>query len=64
VGLTARTLEVLQMTANGFTAGQIATRLKISESTAKDHRHRAIVALGACNGTHAVAIALRGRIIT
>jgi DNA-binding CsgD family transcriptional regulator len=57
--LTAREEEVLAGAADGETAAQTGARLYLSSETVKGYRKRIIAKLGARNGTHAVALALR-----
>ena len=57
--LTPREAEVLAGAAEGETAAQTGARLFLSSETVKDYRKRIIAKLGARNGTHAVALALR-----
>ena len=57
--LTPREREVLAGAAEGETAAQTGARLFLSSETVKDYRKRIIAKLGARNGTHAVALALR-----
>ena len=57
--LTEREAEILAATADGDTAAEAATRLHLSSETVRSYRKRIIAKLGARNGTHAVAVALR-----
>lgn len=57
--LTDREAEVLAGAADGETAAQTGARLFLSSETVKGYRKRIIAKLGARNGTHAVALALR-----
>jgi DNA-binding CsgD family transcriptional regulator len=57
--LNAREREVLAGAAEGETAAQTGARLYLSPETVKSYRKRIIAKLGARNGTHAVALALR-----
>jgi NarL family two-component system response regulator YdfI len=57
--LTPREREVLQMLARGLGNKEIATRLKISEHTAKFHVASILGKLGASTRTEAVSVALR-----
>lgn len=61
--LTARELECLGWTADGKTAWEIASILKISERTANFHLHNAMHKLGAVNKPHAVAKAISWGVI-
>ena len=49
--------------ANGETAAQTGARLFLSPETVKSYRKRVIAKLGARNGTHAVALALRSGLL-
>jgi DNA-binding CsgD family transcriptional regulator len=57
--LTEREEEVLAAAANGDTAAETGARLHLSSETVRAYRKRIIAKLGARNGTHAVALALR-----
>ena len=57
--LTERETEILAGAAEGETAAQTGARLYLSSETVKGYRKRIIAKLGARNGTHAVALALR-----
>ena len=57
--LNDREREVLAGAAEGETAAQTGARLYLSTETVKSYRKRVIAKLGARNGTHAVALALR-----
>jgi DNA-binding CsgD family transcriptional regulator len=57
--LNDRETEVLAGAAEGETAAQTGARLYLSTETVKSYRKRIIAKLGARNGTHAVALALR-----
>ncbi|HEX6263518.1 MAG TPA: response regulator transcription factor [Actinomycetota bacterium] len=61
--LSPRELEAVSLLAEGLTNRQIADRLGISESTAKGYLRQVYERLGAADRAHAVAIALRSRII-
>jgi DNA-binding NarL/FixJ family response regulator len=63
VGLTPRDVEVLQLLAEGWTTAAIAHQLVYAESTIKKEVHLIVHRLGARNRTHAVALAIRGRVI-
>ena len=56
--LSQREIEVLTLAARGFTTGQIAEQLHLSESTIETHVRRMVQALGAANRVHAVALAI------
>ncbi len=57
--LNDRETEILAGAAEGETAAQTGARLYLSTETVKSYRKRIIAKLGARNGTHAVALALR-----
>jgi DNA-binding CsgD family transcriptional regulator len=57
--LSDRETEILAGVAEGETAVQTGARLYLSPETVKSYRKRIIAKLGARNGTHAVALALR-----
>jgi DNA-binding CsgD family transcriptional regulator len=57
--LNDRETEILAGAAEGETAAQTGARLFLSPETVKSYRKRIIAKLGARNGTHAVALALR-----
>ena len=57
--LNDRETEILAGAAEGETAAQTGARLYLSPETVKSYRKRIIAKLGARNGTHAVALALR-----
>ena len=61
--LTARESEVLRWVARGKSARQIGEILQITKRTVDAHVHSAIRKIGATNRVHAVAIAIRDRII-
>jgi LuxR family transcriptional regulator, quorum-sensing system regulator BjaR1 len=61
--LTSRESEVLFWVANGKSTAEIAGILHISKRTVDEHVQTSIRKLDAANRTHAVAIALRDRII-
>ncbi|HXP23000.1 MAG TPA: response regulator transcription factor [Candidatus Sulfotelmatobacter sp.] len=61
--LTARERQVLQMLAGGLGNKEIASRLKISEHTAKFHVASILGKFGASSRTEAVAIGLRRGLI-
>jgi two-component system, NarL family, response regulator len=61
--LTDREAEVLAGAAEGETAAQTGARLFLSSETVKSYRKRIIAKLGARNGTHAVALALRNGLL-
>jgi DNA-binding CsgD family transcriptional regulator len=57
--LNDRETEILAGAAEGETAVETGRRLYLSSETVKSYRKRIIAKLGARNGTHAVALALR-----
>jgi len=61
--LTPREREILAGAADGETAAQTGARLFLSSETVKSYRKRVIAKLGAKNGTHAVALALRSGLL-
>jgi len=61
--LTDRETEVLAGAADGETAAQTGARLYLSSETVKSYRKRIIAKLGARNGTHAVALAIRSGLL-
>lgn len=61
--LTVRETEVLGWVARGKSAWEVGEILHIGKRTVDEHVRTAVQKLGACNRTHAVAIALRDRII-
>jgi DNA-binding CsgD family transcriptional regulator len=63
VHLTGREREVLMLLAQGLQLDEIATRLGIGSETVRTHVRKATDRLGAANRTHAVAIAIRRKLI-
>lgn len=61
--ITPRQLEVLWLLADGLAEKEIARNLGISRNTVKLHIRNICLALNARSRTHAVAVALRERII-
>ena len=61
--LTKRQREVLQLFADGFSTGQAAHRLGLSEETVRTHAKASLHRLGARDRTHAIAMAMRGALI-
>jgi DNA-binding CsgD family transcriptional regulator len=61
--LTPREREVLGWVARGKSAAGVAEILNIAKRTVDEHVQTAIHKLGAANRTHAVALAIRDRII-
>jgi LuxR family quorum sensing-dependent transcriptional regulator len=62
-GLTAREREVLTWVAQGKSAWEIGEILGVAKRTIDEHTQTAMKKLGAANRTHAVAIAMRDRLI-
>lgn len=62
--LTARETEVLTWVARGKSAWEIGEILDIAKRTVDEHAQTAVRKLGAVNRTHAVAIAVRDRIVS
>jgi DNA-binding CsgD family transcriptional regulator len=63
VQLTGREREVLELLAAGLQMEEIAERLGIGSETVRTHMRKATERLGAANRTHAVAIAIRQKLI-
>lgn len=61
--LTAREAEVLTWVARGKSAWEIGEILDITKRTVDEHVHTAVRKIGAANRAHAVAIAVRDRLI-
>jgi DNA-binding CsgD family transcriptional regulator len=61
--LTSREAEVLTWVARGKSAREIGEILLITKRTVDEHVHTAARKIGASNRTHAVAIAIRDRLI-
>jgi DNA-binding CsgD family transcriptional regulator len=61
--LTPREREVIAWASQGKSAGEIGEILKITQRTAEEHLATAARKLGAVNRTHAVAIAIRHKLI-
>ena len=61
--LNDRETEILAGAAEGETAIETGRRLYLSSETVKSYRKRIIAKLGARNGTHAVALALRAGLL-
>jgi len=61
--LTAREVEVLTWVAHGKSAWEVGEILHIAKRTVDEHVQTAVRKLGAVNRTHAVALAVRDRII-
>ena len=63
IRLTGREAEVLTLLAQGLQLDEIASRLGIGSETVRTHVRKATERLGAANRTHAVAIAIRRKLI-
>jgi DNA-binding CsgD family transcriptional regulator len=63
IRLTGREREVLTLLAQGLQLDEIAARLGIGSETVRTHVRKAGERLGASNRTHAVAIAIRRKLI-
>jgi DNA-binding CsgD family transcriptional regulator len=63
LGLTVREIHVLRLIGEGYSVSGIADSMSYSESTIKKALHGAMRHMGARNRTHAVAIALRAKVI-
>jgi len=63
VQLTGREREVLELLAQGLQLEEIAERLGIGLETVRTQVRKATERLGAANRTHAVAIAIRRKLI-
>lgn len=63
MNLTPRQIEILRLTADGYTCPAIARRLFIEVNTVKSHRLYMYRRLRARNAAHAVAIAYRRGIL-
>jgi LuxR family quorum sensing-dependent transcriptional regulator len=61
--LTEREKEVLTLLAQGMQLDEIGRQLGIGTETVRSHVRNASDRLGAANRTHAVAIAIRHRLI-
>ena len=61
--LTERECEVLTLLAQGMLLEEIGQRLGIGTETVRSHIRNASDRLGAANRTHAVAIAIRHKLI-
>lgn len=61
--LTLREIEVLGWVARGKSAWEVGEILHITKRTVDEHVQRAARKLGAANRIHAVALAVRDRII-
>jgi len=63
IRLTGREREVLILLAQGLQLDEIAARLGSGSETVRTHVRKAGERLGAANRTHAVAIAIRRKLI-
>jgi LuxR family quorum sensing-dependent transcriptional regulator len=61
--LTDRELEVLTWVARGKSAWEVGEILRIAKRTVDEHVRNATRKLGAASRTHAVALAIRDRLI-
>jgi DNA-binding NarL/FixJ family response regulator len=61
--ITRRQRQILQLLAEGESAGVAATTLGLSEETVKSHTKNILARLGARNRAHAVAIGIREAMI-
>jgi LuxR family quorum sensing-dependent transcriptional regulator len=61
--LTSREVEVLTWVARGKSAWEIGEILHITKRTVDEHAQTAVRKIGAANRTHAVALAIRDRLI-
>ena len=59
--LTARELEVIELMIQGLITKEIADRLKISERTVKEHRHKVMEKAGARTAAHLGAIIVKAQ---
>jgi LuxR family transcriptional regulator, quorum-sensing system regulator BjaR1 len=62
--LTVREVEVLSWVAQGKSAWEVGEILHIAKRTVDEHVQTAVRKMGAVNRTHAVAMAIRDRIIS
>jgi LuxR family quorum sensing-dependent transcriptional regulator len=62
--LTSREVEVLTWVARGKSAWEIGEILDIAKRTVDEHVQTAVHKIGAVNRTHAVALAVRDRVIS
>jgi LuxR family quorum sensing-dependent transcriptional regulator len=62
--LTIREVEVLSWVAQGKSAWEVGEILHIAKRTVDEHVQTAVRKMGAVNRTHAVALAVRDRIVS
>jgi LuxR family quorum sensing-dependent transcriptional regulator len=62
--LTVREIEVMGWVARGKSAWEIGEILHIAKRTVDEHVQTSVRKMGAVNRTHAVALAIRDRIIS
>ncbi len=62
--LTVREIEVMTWVARGKSAWEVGEILHIAKRTVDEHVQTAVRKIGAVNRTHAVALAIRDRIIS
>ena len=62
-GLTAREVDVLRLASRGLSSKQVATRLVISQKTARNHIEHIYVKIGASNRTEASLFAMQHGLI-
>jgi DNA-binding CsgD family transcriptional regulator len=62
-GLSERELQVLELTAEGFTNAEIGKVLFLSEETIKTHLRNLLAKLQVRSRAHAVAVGFRQRLI-
>ena len=63
-GLSSREADVLRLIAEGLTNKEVASRLGVTEATAKKHMTGVLLKLGARDRTHAVRIGLERGILS
>ena len=62
--MTPRELDVLCHVGAGWTSREISGRLAITHKTVENHKQRIFGKLGVQNQAHAVAVAIRGGLIS
>lgn len=62
--LSVRELEILRLTANGFTSKEIAQKIAIAHRTVERHIENARLKLGARNRAHLISKALKAGLLT